>query len=718
YGLHGGRRVGPVSTVGVTAPQPEETPAATERPRKPHLGELTVTDVTPSSVGLAWTVPEGQFDSFVVQYKDRDGQPQAVPVAADQREATVPGLEPARKYKMNFYGLHGGQRMGPLSVVAMTAPLSPAPGTERPLEPRLGELTVTDVTPDSVGLSWTVPEGEFDSFVVQYKDRDRQPQAVPVAADQREVTIVGLEPDRKYKFLLFGIQDGKRHSPVSVEAKTVARGDTSPGAPPRLGELWVTDPTPDSLRLSWTVPEGHFDSFVVQFKDRDGPRVVPAEGHERSVTIGPLDASRKYRFLLYGLLGKRRHGPLTAEGTTETRRAVDEAGTKPRLGEELQVASVTSDSVGLSWTVPEGQFDSFVVQYKDRDGQPQVVPVEGSLREVSVSGLDPARRYKLLLYGLYEGKRVGPISTIAMTAPREEVEAETEAPSPPASEPRLGEVTVEEGTPHTLHLSWTVIEGEFDSFEVQYTDEEGKLQVVHLGGNQNDITLSGLESDHRYLVSLYGLHDGQRVGPVHVEALTAPNEEENEPSESPSTTPETHVTPRLGELAVTDATPESLSLSWTIPEGQFDHFLIQYKNGDGQPKAVRVPGYEDEVTISGLEPDHKYKMNLYGFHDSQRLGPVSVIGVTTAEEDTPSPTEPSTEASEAPEEPLLGELTVTGSSPDSLSLSWTVPQGHFDSFTVQYKGRDGPQVVRVGGEESEVTAGGLEPGRKYKMHLY
>ncbi|XP_059965165.1 tenascin-X [Mesoplodon densirostris] len=729
YGLHGGRRVGPVSTVGVTAPQPEETPPATERPLEPRLGELTVTDVTPSSVGLAWTVPEGQFDSFVVQYKDGDGQPQAVPVAADQREATVPGLEPARKYKMNFYGLHGGQRVGPLSVVAITAPLSPAPGTEPPLEPRLGELTVTDVTPDSVGLSWTVPEGEFDSFVVQYKDRDRQPQAVPVAADQREVTIPGLEPNRKYKFLLFGIQDRKRHSPVSVEAKTVARGDTSPGTPPRLGELWVTDPTPDSLRLSWTVPEGHFDSFVVQFKDRDGPRVVPAEGHERSVTIGPLDASRKYRFLLYGLLDKRRHGPLTAEGTTEARRAVDEAGTKPRLGEELQVTSVTSDSVGLSWTVPEGQFDSFVVQYKDRDGQPQVVPVEGSLREVSVSGLDPARRYKLLLYGLYEGKRVGPISTITMTepAPREEVEAETEGTSPPASEPRLGEVTVEEGTPHTLHLSWTVTEGEFDSFEVQYTDEDGQLQVVHLGGNQNDITLSGLESDHRYLVSLYGLHNGQRVGPAHIEALTAPNEEENEPSESPSTTPEPHVTPRLGELAVTDATPESLSLSWTIPEGQFDHFLIQYKNGDGQPKAVRVPGYEDGVTISGLEPDHKYKMNLYGFHDSRRVGPVSVIGVTTAEEDTPSPTEmeetpsptePNTEASEAPEEPLLGELTVTGSSPDSLSLSWTIPQGHFDSFTVQYKGRDGPQVVRVGGEESEVTAGGLEPGRKYKMHLY
>lgn len=79
---------------------------------------------------------------------------------------------------------------------------------------------MTDLTPDSVTLSWTVPEGEFDSFVVQYKDRDGQPRVVPVPTDQRGVTIPGLEPSRKYKFLLYGLQDGKRRSPVSVEAKT------------------------------------------------------------------------------------------------------------------------------------------------------------------------------------------------------------------------------------------------------------------------------------------------------------------------------------------------------------------------------------------------------------------------------------------------------------------------------------------------------------------
>lgn len=87
---------------------------------EPRLGQLRVIDVTHNSMDLAWTVPEGQFDSFVVQYKDGNGQLQVVPVAADQHEVTIPGLEPTRKYKMNFYGLHGGRRVGPLSVVAAT----------------------------------------------------------------------------------------------------------------------------------------------------------------------------------------------------------------------------------------------------------------------------------------------------------------------------------------------------------------------------------------------------------------------------------------------------------------------------------------------------------------------------------------------------------------------------------------------------------------------
>ncbi|XP_032196684.1 tenascin-X isoform X10 [Mustela erminea] len=754
FGVANKKRHGPLTADGTTA---------SESPVQPLLGELSVTQANPDSLRLAWTVPQGSFDSFVVQYKDAQGQPQVVPVRGDENEVTIPGLEPHRKYKMNLYGLHGRQRVGPVSVVATTAPQdlveeTPSPtepsteAPEPPEEPLLGELTVTGSSPDSLSLSWTVPQGHFDSFTVQYKDGDGRPQVVRVRGDENEVTVRSLEPGRRYKMHLYGLHGGQRQGPVSTvgitenEAVTTEASSTvapEPPTKPRLGELAVTDATSDSLHLSWTVPEGQFDHFLVQYKNGDGqPKAVRVPGYEEGVTVSGLQPDHKYKMNLYGFHGGQRVGPVSAIGVTaaeeetpalseveetpsptEPSTEAPEPPEEPLLG-ELTVTGSSPDSLSLSWTVPQGHFDSFTVQYKDGDGRPQVVRVRGDEKEVTVRGLEPGRRYKMHLYGLHEGQRQGPVSTMGITDPEEEPSTST------LQKPHLGELTVTDATPDSLHLSWTIPEGQFDHFLVQYKNGDGQPKAVRVPGNEDQVTVSGLQPDHKYKMNLYGFHRGQRVGPVSAVGLTAPGKDHEMPASTdlPTLAPEPPTKPRLGELAVTNATSDSLHLSWTIPEGQFDHFLVQYKNGDGQPKAVRVPGYEEGVTVSGLQPDHKYKMNLYGFHSGQRVGPVSAIGVTAAREETPalpeveetpSPTEPSTEAPEPPEEPLLGELTVTGSSPDSLSLSWTVPQGHFDSFTVQYKDGDGrPQVVRVGGDENEVTVGGLEPGRRYKMHLY
>ncbi|XP_036622544.1 tenascin-X isoform X2 [Trichosurus vulpecula] len=733
YGLIGKKRHGPLSAEGTTAPQwKEETPLATESP-KPRLGELTVTDVTQNSLRLLWTILEGKFDSFVVQYKDKDGQPQVVPVEADQNEVTISDLQPSRKYKMNLYGLQGKQRVGPISVIATTDPL--------PVEPHLGEVTVTNVNPNSLHLSWTVTEGKFDSFEIQYKDRNGQPQVVSTEGTQDEVTISGLEHSQKYKFLLFGIKDGKCYGPSSVEAKTespAASGIVVTQRPPkpRLGELTAVAVANGAVHLSWTVQQGSFDSFEVQYKDRNGqPQVVPVEGDQNEVVVSGLEPNRKYKMLLYGLYSGKQLGPLSTIVMTGPREEETPVPTfsatetpqfpaKPHLG-ELTVTDATSDSLYLSWTIPEGQFESFVIQYKNGDGQPKVVQVEGDQNAVVISGLEPDHKYKMNLYGFHDGQRVGPISVTGVTALYEEV---TEIPAPtvpatdapePTEKPELGELTVIGATSDSLRLSWTNSQGNFDAFSIQYKDRNGRPQAVRVEGNQNEVIVSDLEPDHRYKMNLYGFHDGQRIGPVSVTGVTAP--EEKTPTHTVSTieSPGPPLKPRLGELTVTDSTPDSLHLSWSVPEGQFDSFVIQYKNGDGQPKTKRVRGDQNEVTISGLEPDYKYKMNLYGLHNRQRIGPVSVIGVTAPERDeemTPTPPVPS---SEPPPRPRLGELTVIDATSDSLELSWTVPEGQFDSFMIQFRNRYGqPRVVHVGGHEDTVTISGLEPDHTYRMNLY
>ncbi|NWZ60400.1 TENX protein, partial [Haliaeetus albicilla] len=274
---------------------------------QPILGELTASHVSPDSVQLEWSVPEGTFDSFVVQYKDAEGQPQVLPVDGGSRTVTVPGLSPSRRYKFNLYGVWGRKRLGPVSTDTVTGewvcgphlcPLGAAEPEERPSQPILGELTASHVTPDSVQLEWSVPEGTFDSFTVQYKDAQGQPQVVPVDGGSRTVTVPGLSPSRRYKFNLYGVWGRKRLGPVSTDAVTGEWGrrtihgslecwpEEEPPSQPILGELTASHVTPDSVQLEWSVPEGTFDSFVVQYKDAEGqPQVVPVDGGSRTVTV-------------------------------------------------------------------------------------------------------------------------------------------------------------------------------------------------------------------------------------------------------------------------------------------------------------------------------------------------------------------------------------------------------------------------------------------------
>ncbi|XP_025033304.1 tenascin-X-like, partial [Python bivittatus] len=570
-------------------------------PVQPSLGEFSVLDVTSDSVRLYWTVPTGSFDSFLVQYKDADGQPQALPVEGPSREVTVTNLVPSRRYKFNLYGLSGRKRSSPLSTDATTAHRTDSEEVI-PVQPSLGELSVLDVTSDSVRLYWTVPTGSFDSFLVQYKDADGQPQALPVEGDSREVTVTNL--------------GRKRSSPLSTDATTARLTDSEEATPvqPSLGEFSVLDVTSDSVRLYWTVPTGSFESFLVQYKDADGqPQALPVEGDSREVTVTNLVPSRRYKFKLYGLSGRKRSSPLSTDATTAPLTDPEEAiSVQPSLG-ELSVLDVTSDSVRLYWTVPTGSFDSFLVQYKDADGQPQALPVEGPSHEVTVTNLAPSRRYKFNLYGVSGRKRSSPLSTDATTASLTDSEEATPV------QPSLGELSVLDVTRDSVRLYWTVPTGSFDSFLVQYKDADGQPQALPVEGGSREVTVTSLAPSHRYKFNLYGVSGRKRSRPLATDATTAPLTETAEPIP---------VQPSLGELSVLDVTSDSVRLYWTVPTGSFDSFLVQYKDADGQPQELPVEGGSNEITVTNLAPSRRYKFHLYGVSGRKRSSPLSTDATT------------------------------------------------------------------------------------------
>ncbi|NXM92985.1 TENX protein, partial [Sylvia borin] len=296
-----------------------ETPPSDALPVQAVLGELRVSSVTPNSVGLQWSVPEGSFDSFLLQYRDAQGQPQALAIDGGSRSVTVPGLSPSRRYRFHLYGLQGRKKTDRVSIDIITAAEDPeelplpteepqheklqteAPTSEvTPARAVLEELRVSRVTPISAQLQWSVPKGSFDSFMLQYRDAQGQPQALPIDGGSRSVTVPGLSPSHKYRFHLYGLRAGKRIDRVSVDTvtgeaeeepqqeKPKPESSASEALPMRavLEDLKVSSVTANSVQLQWRVPEGSFDSFLLQYRDAQGqPQALPIDGGSRSVTV-------------------------------------------------------------------------------------------------------------------------------------------------------------------------------------------------------------------------------------------------------------------------------------------------------------------------------------------------------------------------------------------------------------------------------------------------
>ncbi|NXR42993.1 TENX protein, partial [Zosterops hypoxanthus] len=292
---------------------------------QPVLGDVSVTNTTPSSVQLQWSVPEDSFDSFMLQYRDAQGQPQALPIDGGSRSVTVPGLSPSHRYHFHLYGLQGRRKIDHVSTEAVTGTEEPEelalpseeqkhekpqnetpPSDARPVQAVLEELRVSSVTPSAVGLQWRVPEGSFDSFMLQYRDAQGQPQALPIDGGSHSVTVLGLSPSHRYRFHLYGLRGRKKTDRVSIDIiteepeelplpteepqheKPQTEAPTSEAAPATavLEELRVSSITPSSAQLQWSVPKGSFDSFMLQYRDAQGqPQALPIDGESRSVTV-------------------------------------------------------------------------------------------------------------------------------------------------------------------------------------------------------------------------------------------------------------------------------------------------------------------------------------------------------------------------------------------------------------------------------------------------
>ncbi|XP_075628316.1 tenascin isoform X6 [Balearica regulorum gibbericeps] len=608
--------------------------------------DLEVSDPTETTVSLRWRRPVAKFDRYRLVYVSPSGKKNEVEIPVDSTSFILRGLEAGTEYTISLVAEKGRHKSKPTTVKGSTEE-----------EPELGKLSVSETGWDGFQLTWTAADGAYENFIIQVQESDNPEETrnITVPGRLHFVNVTGLKANTRYNITLHGVIQGYRTKPLSVETTT--------GIHPEVGELTVSDITPESFNLSWTTTNGDFDVFTIEIIDSNRllePMEFNISGNSRTAHISGLSPSTDFIVYLYGISHGFRTQAITAAATT-----VEE----PLLN-KLTVSNATSDSMSLTWEAQDNAFDHFILEVRNSDFplDSLVHTVPGASRRHVVTNLKAATNYTVQLHGVIDGQGGQTLTALATTE----------------AMPPLENLTVSDINPYGFTVSWMASENAFDNFLVVVVDS-GKLldpQEFLLTGAQRQLKLKGLITGIGYEVMLYGFAKGHQTKPLSTVAVT-------------------EAEPEVDNLLVSDATPDGFRLSWTADDGVFDSFVLKIRDTKrkSDPLELIVPGHERTQDITALKEGTEYEIELYGVSSGRRSQPVNAVATTVVG---------------SPKGISFSDITE-----NSATVSWTPPRTRVDSYRISYVPVTGgtPNVVTVDGSKTRTKLVKLVPGVDYNVSI-
>ncbi|XP_045878918.1 tenascin isoform X6 [Meles meles] len=632
YGVIGGYRTPVLSAKASTG----ETPS---------LGEVAVSEVRWDALRLNWTAPEGAYEQFFIQVQETDAVEvaQNLTVPGGLRSVDLPGLKGATHYSITIRGVTRDFSTTPLSVEVLTEEL-----------PQLGDLAVTEVGWDGLQLNWTATDQAYEHFVIQVQEANgvEAAQNLTVPGSLRAVDVPGLKAATPYKVTIYGVIGGYRTPVLSAEASTAAG--------PEIGNLTVSDITPESFNLSWTATDGAFETFTIEIVDSNRfleTMKYNISGAERTTHISGLPPNNHFVIYLSGLAPSARTQIITSV-TTEA---------LPLL-ENLTISDINPYGFTVSWMASENAFDSFLVTVVDSGKllDPQEFTLSGNQRKLELRGLITGIGYEVTVSGLTQGHQTKPLRA----------EIVTEA------EPEVDNLLVSDATPDGFRLSWTADEGVFDSFvlKIRDTKKQSEPLEITLLAPERTRDITGLREATEYDIELYGISSGRRSQPVRALATTAMG--------SPK------------EISFSDITEDSATVSWMAPSAQVESFRVTYVPiAGGTPSVVTVDGTKTRTRLVRLLPGAEYLVSVVAMKGFEESEPVSGSFATAL--DGPS-----------------GLVTANITDTEALAM-WQPAIAPVDSYIISYTGERVPEITRtVSGNTVEYALTDLEPATEYTLRIF
>uniref|UniRef100_A0A8C6TG57 Tenascin R (restrictin, janusin) n=1 Tax=Neogobius melanostomus TaxID=47308 RepID=A0A8C6TG57_9GOBI len=328
--------------------------------------DLTVTASTDNTITLVWGVVQGPIDHYKVTYISSSGVTTELTVPKDVTTVTLVDLEPGTEYTITVAARRGRQQSTAATIDAFT-------GTDPPKE-----LLVSDVTEDSVNLSWIKPLAPFKHYKLSYQSARGREDSMVIDSDVNNYTLSSLFPATEYEISLTAVRDNQENKVVSTSVFT---------AMDMPSELTVINITPQGAVLRWNPPVSSVDNYVLTLTHNQVTAdTFLVEGSKQEHQLSNLKPSTTYSVALYAT-----KGPLTS-GTVMTN-----LQTPMDAPLNMTASEVNHRSALISWQPPIAEIDNYMLTYKSADGSRKELILDSEDTWIRLEGLAETTEYTVKL---------------------------------------------------------------------------------------------------------------------------------------------------------------------------------------------------------------------------------------------------------------------------------------------------------------------------------
>ncbi|XP_047447744.1 tenascin isoform X2 [Mugil cephalus] len=465
-----GLRPGTEYGMGVTAVKNERESLPTTTNAVTALDapkDLTVVEVTETTMVLEWKRPLAKLDSYRLVYISADGHRVEDEVPSSFESHTLRGLTPGMLYTISITAERGRRTSVPTTISAPTE-------EEKPV---VTNVTVSDVSWDSFLLSWSAEDGAFEGFLIEVTDAETgaEWQNHTVPADARSLPISGLSPTTWYRANLYGVKRGVLLDPVFADTITDL------GSPKGIRFSDVTD---TSATVHWVTPRARVDSYRVTYIPAHGgnAKTLAVDGSESHTVLPNLTPGVTYEVTVVAVKGQRESEPGSDSVTT----ALD----KPR---GLTAVNITDTEALLLWQPAIATVDGYVITYSADSVAPVMERVSGNVVEFEMSSLTPATHYTVKVYAVRDLAKSAATTT--------EFTTDVDAPQDLAA----SNIQTENGM-----LTWKPPRADITGYLLSYESTDSTIREVVLSPTAVSYNMAQLSASTEYLVKLQAIAGPKR----------------------------------------------------------------------------------------------------------------------------------------------------------------------------------------------------------------